>query len=195
MVFKHQWVAWKWNLWASPLQCLSRSWPKHTAIQKNQNVAQRKPKTQPLTSSKCNEHENIHHSILPTCMKKRRIGTKALLPRLENRDGDRDRDRNCPRHGENPRTTPNSAYLEDSFAVCLRSPLAPRLHLPGHRHAPPLPRKSSRNPLLHTPATPECNPRQPPISRGWTMRTQERGGLGFLAFQGCFPVLAVLLIY
>ncbi len=114
------------------------------------------------------------------------MGTKALLPRLENRDGDRDRDRNCPRHGENPGTTPNSAYLEDSLAVCLRSPLAPRLDLPGHRHAPPLPRKSSRNRLLHTPATPEYNPRQPPISRGWTMRTQERVGLGFLAFQGCF---------
>lgn len=118
--------------------------------------------------------------------KKKRMGTEALLPRLENRDGDRDRDRNCPRHGENPGTTPDSAYLEDSLAVCLRSPLAPRLDLPGNRHAPPLPRKSSRKRLIHTPATPECNPRQPPVSRGWTMRTQERVGLGFLAFQGCF---------
>ncbi len=123
------------------------------------------------------------------------MGTKALLPRLENRDGDRDRDRNCPRHGENPGTTPNSAYLEDSLAVCLRSPLAPRLDLPGHRHAPPLPRKSSRNRLLHTPATPEYNPRQPPISRGWTMRTQERVGLGFLAFQGCFSSVGGSLDY
>jgi hypothetical protein len=107
-----------------------------------------------------------------------------LLPRLENRD--RDRDRNCPRHGENPGITSNSAYLENSLTVCQRSPLAPRLDLPGHRHARPRRRKSSRNPLHHTPTTPECNPRQPPISRGWTMRTQERVGLGFLAFQGCF---------
>jgi len=90
---------------------------------------------------------------------------------------------------------PPILLISKTLAVCLRSPLAPRLDLPGHRHAPPLPRKSSRNPLLHTPAAPERNPRQPPISRGWTMRTQERGGLGFLAFQGCFPVLAVLQIY
>jgi hypothetical protein len=33
--------------------------------------AKEPPKTQPLTSSTCNEHENIHHSILPTCMKKK----------------------------------------------------------------------------------------------------------------------------